>query len=176
MLLSITHSCPRLVSIRGQLGPISVYTTKKYVPHDHKGIHSNQGAWERVAQHNFEILHRPWTSYRDIVLDVPVDLPPGEQRGFYIHSTLSNDQAIVYDNHYTYNGAPNDEFVKVLPGMGTQRLERALPHARAQQLPRVGVAHRLAERVFRSTGSRPVLNLGSNTVRFDRFACPPCPP
>lgn len=34
----------------------------------------------------------------ELVLDRPIRLYPGEQCGFYVHSSLPGDEGIVYDN------------------------------------------------------------------------------
>lgn len=50
----------------------------------------------------YEKTHKPCPrgSYTELVFEEPVCLRPGEMRALYIHSTLPNDQAIVYDNSY----------------------------------------------------------------------------
>eukprot|EP00532_Pseudo-nitzschia_australis_P012919 CAMPEP_0168220172 /NCGR_PEP_ID=MMETSP0140_2-20121125/9057_1 /TAXON_ID=44445 /ORGANISM="Pseudo-nitzschia australis, Strain 10249 10 AB" /LENGTH=502 /DNA_ID=CAMNT_0008148813 /DNA_START=127 /DNA_END=1635 /DNA_ORIENTATION=- len=50
----------------------------------------------------YDNTHKPCSRghYTELVFDKPVRLNPGEMRAMYIHSTLSGDQAIVYDNSY----------------------------------------------------------------------------
>jgi len=69
--------------------------------------------WDKI----YEQKHGPsFRAYQQLDLSAnPIVLKPGEIRGVYIHSTLDNDQAIVYDNQQNIK-THDDQFITVLPG------------------------------------------------------------
>lgn len=97
------------ISVRGDLGPITVWTT----PDGFKRKEHAENQWELV----YEKEHRPKRSdYERLELNRPVRMLPGERRGFYVHSKLPGDEAIVYDNQrgrLTYE----DQAFRVYPGL-----------------------------------------------------------
>ena len=120
--LPLDHILINSVSVRGRLGPISVYvcddysqmnptTTTNRTPGRHAySIHHNisrfefpmhKGAWTKVYQ---KTLPPSYTRYKSLKLDVPIQLRPGNVKAIYIHSTLHSDKAIVYDNTPYSNG------------------------------------------------------------------------
>ncbi|GMI26316.1 hypothetical protein TeGR_g7155, partial [Tetraparma gracilis] len=99
------------LSVRGALGRVSIYTTKQLIPHT--DVYSDPSAWYRVHLSDNAASFR---SYKALPFDEPVDLPPGCARGFYVHSEMQNDQAIVYDNVRSHTPSA-DVHVSVLPGL-----------------------------------------------------------
>lgn len=97
------------MSIRGDLGPITVWTT----PGSYKGKEHAKEAWEIV----YEKEHPPSRrEYQCLQLDPPIRIAPGQTCGLYVHSKLAGDDAIVYDNQrqrVTYE----DQIFQVLPGL-----------------------------------------------------------
>mmetsp|Transcript_58352 Transcript_58352/g.139115 ORF Transcript_58352/g.139115 Transcript_58352/m.139115 type:complete len:305 (+) Transcript_58352:54-968(+) len=97
------------ISVRGDLGPLTVWTTSSTF----RGKEISMSEWECIYKRE----HPP--SMRDYVplnLSSPIRMKPGERRGIYVHSTLPGDDAIVYDNQrsqYTYK----DKHLIVYPGL-----------------------------------------------------------
>jgi len=80
------------VSVRGALGPVSVYTT----PHGFHGKHNSPKEWERV--YGPVRLAPSMRHYTELPLARPIRLAPGMTCGLYVHSQQPDDLAIVYDN------------------------------------------------------------------------------
>uniref|UniRef100_A0A061R2E7 Uncharacterized protein n=1 Tax=Tetraselmis sp. GSL018 TaxID=582737 RepID=A0A061R2E7_9CHLO len=79
------------VWVRGQLGPLTVYTSNR----SYKECMSNPSDWE--VRH--KATYGP--SFHNLVelkLDPPLMIQAGARAGLYVHSALENDEAIVYDN------------------------------------------------------------------------------
>jgi len=97
------------LSIRGDLGPITVWST----PDSFERKQHDQAAWELM----YEGTHtRSYQQYQKLDLPAPIKLASGESRGIYVHSKLPGDEAIVYDNQrdrVTYE----DRVFRVLPGI-----------------------------------------------------------
>ena len=108
------------ISIRGSLGHITVWMTKR---DDEENIGNGGGGdggeitldpndWEKI----YDATHAPsWQRFVELKFDSRVELRPREIRGIYVHSTLPGDEAIVYDNQksqYTHR----DNFITVHPG------------------------------------------------------------
>ena len=97
------------VSVRGDLGPLTVW----YTPDTIREKHESPEEWTKL----YEATHQP--SRNDMVeltFNQPIKLRPGEGVGLYVHSALPGDEAIVYDNQrsqVTYQ----DRCFKVLPGL-----------------------------------------------------------
>ena len=121
--LPLDHILINSVSVRGRLGPISVYVCDDYSQMNNNrtiprlpGLHSysihhnisrfefpmHKGAWTKVYQ---KTLPPSYTRYKSLHLDVPIKLRPGDVKAIYIHSTLHSDKAIVYDNTPYSNGS-----------------------------------------------------------------------
>lgn len=123
-LLPVDHLVLKSVAVRGHLGPLTVWVSnvdgyqygnrrlsgrssgnvlrrhgedQEILPNDHR-ISLHPSSWTKL----YEKTHKPCPrgQYTELVFDKPVRLKPGEMRALYIHSTLSGDQAIVYDNSY----------------------------------------------------------------------------
>lgn len=97
------------LSIRGDLGPITVWTT----PGTRRKKEHAQDEWECLHEQDHQASLR---DYQRLDLSRPIRLGPGESCGLYVHSKLPGDDAIVYDNQrsrVTYD----DQVFRVLPGM-----------------------------------------------------------
>jgi len=97
------------LSIRGDLGPITVWTT----PGSRRRKEHVQDEWTCLHEQDHQASLR---DYQRLDLSPPVRLGPGESCGLYVHSKLPGDDAIVYDNQrsrVTYE----DKVFRVLPGM-----------------------------------------------------------
>lgn len=121
-LLPVDHLVIKSVSVRGYLGPLTVWVSKKDANYDvdrsrrsrMRGLrrdHTRQqeddgeykiplrpSSWIKLYEKTHDPCPRGY--YTELVLNEPIILRPGEMRALYIHSTLPNDQAIVYDNSY----------------------------------------------------------------------------
>lgn len=112
----IIHS----ISVRGQLGPMSVWVTKEEIPECHNTNTNNnnnnsQSSSRGRREYNFRLTPRHWTKlveyemapspdqYAKIQLpaDKAITIRPGHVRAIYIHSKHEGDEAIVYDNSST---------------------------------------------------------------------------
>jgi len=99
------------ISIRGDLGTVSIYSTDR----SYEGKQSDQEQWMR----HFGPMHiepSPEKLY-ELVLSVPIRLAPGSSRGVYVHSELPGDQAIVYDNRRNTDYTFEDNVIRIRPGM-----------------------------------------------------------
>eukprot|EP00438_Fugacium_kawagutii_P015710 Skav235333 [mRNA] locus=scaffold520:700584:701474:+ [translate_table: standard] len=96
------------VAVRGDLGPLTVWTTKEtYRKKEHQ-----QEEWECL----YEDEHPPsYEKYTDLLLRTPIRLLPGESCGLYVHSKLPGDDALVYDNQRA-RVTHEDAVFRVLPG------------------------------------------------------------
>lgn len=97
------------VSVRGDLGSLTVWSRRG----PYSGKEHRQDEWELL----YEGDHAPSRlDYQKLELATPLRLFPGEVCGFYVHSKLRGDDAIVYDNQrsrVTYE----DHVFRVLPGL-----------------------------------------------------------
>ena len=98
-LLPVDHLVIKSVSVRGKLGPLTVWVSNEE-PNPQNGrnqVRLNPAFWTKV----YDKVHTPSKrEYKELVLDKSIRLKPGETRVIYIHSTLPGDEAIVYDNSY----------------------------------------------------------------------------
>lgn len=124
-LLPVDHLVIKSVAVRGRLGPLTVWVSKKDANYDRDRRYrtldslgrcagrplARHGHNEQDGEHRIPLKPSAWTKvyekchkpcgpgrYTELVFDEPVCLRPGEMRAIYIHSTLPGDQAIVYDN------------------------------------------------------------------------------
>ena len=108
-ILPIDHILLTSISIRGALGPLTIWVTKD----ENNTLDTNLTKWKKI----YSQTHKP--NYRNFVqleLSESIKLKPGEIKGVYIHSALPGDQAIVYDNHYgqmNRSDTLEDSFVKI---------------------------------------------------------------
>ena len=81
------------VAVRGQLGPVTVWSTEG----GFEGKHERSKEW--VLRH--EAVHKASPSTLvELPLSQPVRLRLGERCGLYVHSALSGDEGIVYDDQH----------------------------------------------------------------------------
>ena len=91
------------LSVRGDLGPLTVWFT----PDGHtRRVNSDIGGLDLSKLHDetewtkvYERAHDPsFEEFVELKLDVPIRVESGKRVGFYIHSKLPGDTAIVYDD------------------------------------------------------------------------------
>mmetsp|Transcript_13014 Transcript_13014/g.21072 ORF Transcript_13014/g.21072 Transcript_13014/m.21072 type:complete len:331 (+) Transcript_13014:69-1061(+) len=98
------------ISIRGQLGQVSVYTTQG----SHEKQYEFPNKWTQVYKNS---LQPSRSSFVPLEFSKPIILKPGETIGVYIHSTSHpGTNAIVYANQ-RYSVTQQDRFIRVLPGL-----------------------------------------------------------
>jgi len=143
-ILPVCHIVINSISVRGALGELSVYITKKNsvgitrespsCSNSNRGQNVHYNLRQRDVNESTvqmgEILmkeqywsniykkkHGPsFRTYQELDLSSrPIVLKPGEVRCVYIHSKLDSDQAIVYDNSQNHK-THDDQFITVLPG------------------------------------------------------------
>ena len=142
-LLPIDHLVIKSVSVRGHLGPLTVWVSNKDANYD-SDRRRRKSATKKARlvvnreeeelstdEHRIPLDPSSWTKlygkrhkpcppgrYTELVFDEPFCLSPGEMRAIYIHSTLPGDKAIVYDN--SYYGSSNmrfeDDKISILTG------------------------------------------------------------
>ena len=98
------------VAVRGQLGRMSVWTTRDSIGE----VRETQSAWEQV----YDGHHDP--SPDELVtlqLASPIRLRPGEEAGLYIHSAEPGDEGLVYDNQRSRHHTYKDRCFEVHPGL-----------------------------------------------------------
>mmetsp|Transcript_81307 Transcript_81307/g.227986 ORF Transcript_81307/g.227986 Transcript_81307/m.227986 type:complete len:460 (-) Transcript_81307:47-1426(-) len=105
-LLPLDHLLIKSVAVRGRLGPLTVWVSN---PDEHQRLGNDD---QQPAQQRIRLDKKYWTKlyekthaasrhdYKELELDAPIRLVPGQTRVIYIHSTLPGDEAIVYDNSY----------------------------------------------------------------------------
>jgi len=141
-ILPVNHIVINSIAVRGRLGPLTVWVTNEGEGSvlGNTALHPGPKA-ARKHGHGYSLRARDpqnigkmsllphhWTqiyskthpaSYRDYTnLDLssnPIILKPNQVRGIYIHSTLENDEAIVYDNKHNIK-THDDDFITILPG------------------------------------------------------------
>ena len=97
------------VSVRGNLGPMTVWQT----PISYHGKHEVEDAWTLV----YEGHQAP---SRDVLVELkftePIQLRQGTSCALYVHSAGPGDDAVVYDNQ-RHSVSYTDRCIKLLPGM-----------------------------------------------------------
>jgi hypothetical protein len=99
-LLPLDHLVIKSVSVRGALGPLTVWVSNEDQNRPGGGerrVRLNPAFWTKLFDKRVAASRR---TYKELVLDKPIKLRPGETKVIYIHSTLPSDEAIVYDNSY----------------------------------------------------------------------------
>ncbi len=98
------------LSVRGALGPVTVWTT----PGGFEGKHESKAAWTKV----YDKKHpASWHELQELHLDRPIVLKPGERCGIYVHSALPGDEGLVYDNRRGVS-------IKMEGGLGGRRVRK----------------------------------------------------
>lgn len=91
------------VAVRGQLGPLTVWVSNEDYQQRQgerlveRRVRLNPAFWTKLHDKTHKSSRR---TYKQLELDTPIKLRPGETKVIYIHSTLPGDEAIVYDNSY----------------------------------------------------------------------------
>ena len=95
------------ISVRGALGHVGVWVTKKG-----RDMTLDPDDWEQV----YDGTHAPsWRKFVELKFEARVTLDPCDVRGVYVHSTLPGDEAIVYDNQKD-SCTHRDNFITIHPG------------------------------------------------------------
>ena len=116
-LLPLDHILIKSVAVRGRLGPLTIWVSNRD-EHQRRGhssdpfrIRLDPKYWTKL----YDKTHGPSRyEYKELELDQPICLIPGETRVIYIHSTLPGDEAIVYDNSYYGQSTKRYEDGKIL--------------------------------------------------------------
>ena len=117
-ILPVDKIVVRSISVRGGMGPMTVWVSNQdEIPDTNRQYNFplNSDSWTEV----YRKFHPP--SYQKYVkldlMENPICLRPGQIRAIYVHSSLSGDEAIVYDNS---NGASRtryqDSFIHISKG------------------------------------------------------------
>mmetsp|Transcript_12061 Transcript_12061/g.23438 ORF Transcript_12061/g.23438 Transcript_12061/m.23438 type:complete len:432 (+) Transcript_12061:262-1557(+) len=110
-VLPIDHVVINSVSVRGALGPLTVWVSKD--ENINGEISMCKKHWKKIYQ---KTHGRSFRAYKELDLSSePIVLKPGQVKGIYIHSTLRGDEAIVYDNKDKQK-THDDSFLTILPG------------------------------------------------------------
>eukprot|EP00908_Phaeocystis_cordata_P019746 Transcript_31344.p1 GENE.Transcript_31344~~Transcript_31344.p1 ORF type:complete len:306 (+),score=108.01 Transcript_31344:61-918(+) len=96
------------VAVRGKLGPMTVWTT----PGGHQGKQEDKESWTLLHEAEHKASKRKFV---ELPFDQPVRLRVGERCGLYVHSGLSGDEGIVYDDQHQRLTHEDSNF-KVFPG------------------------------------------------------------
>mmetsp|Transcript_36980 Transcript_36980/g.89162 ORF Transcript_36980/g.89162 Transcript_36980/m.89162 type:complete len:402 (-) Transcript_36980:64-1269(-) len=110
-ILPLDHVIINSISVRGALGPLTVWVTKE--ENLNGEISMSKKHWTKI----YEKSHAPsFITYCELDLTSnPIIMRPGQVRGIYIHSTRRGDEAIVYDNKEKQK-THDDSFITILPG------------------------------------------------------------
>ena len=99
------------VAVRGQLGPVTVWSTEG----GFTGKHESKDEW--TLRHE-AVHHASPNALVELRLSQPVRLRLGERCGLYVHSALPGDEGIVYDDQHqrlTYED-PTFKVLLLAPG------------------------------------------------------------
>jgi hypothetical protein len=96
-LLPLDHLIIKTIAVRGGLGPLTVWVSNEDEGNGDNQVRLNPAYWTKLYEKTHRASKR---AYKTLVLEKPIILKPGQVRCIYIHSTLPNDEAIVYDNSY----------------------------------------------------------------------------
>lgn len=110
------------VSVRGELGQLTVWVSRE--ARNHSNIRIDENHWECIYEGNHTpppTVGRRRTNrhtYTELTFTRPVRLVPGHIKLLYVHSKLPGDEAIVYDNSELTRHAPRyeDAFVSIHSG------------------------------------------------------------
>lgn len=100
----------RSVAVRGQLGPMTVWTT----PDTHKGKLARKSQWEKVYEGEHAESFRRFVA---LELTTPIRLSAGQTCGLFVHSATPGDTGVVYDNmRYRTSSEDPRALFSILPG------------------------------------------------------------
>lgn len=97
--LPVNQIVIRSVSVRGYLGPLTVWISNQgLLPRENDAYHHwGQAQFTCLYEKHHEASRR---AYQTLEFPQPLVLQPGEERVLYIHSKAPHDRAIVYDNSH----------------------------------------------------------------------------
>jgi hypothetical protein len=87
-LLPLDHLIIKSVAVRGRLGPITVWVSKEDVPVGPNGEHRfklRPKYWQKIYEKTHSASFR---NYKQLVLDTPIRLVPGQVRAIYVSMAL----------------------------------------------------------------------------------------
>lgn len=133
--LPVNHIVINSISIRGRLGPLTVWVNKESGVQNHDNETQSENNSFRVARlsgggrtvNSFSMKKKDWTKvyekehkpsfreYCELSFPNPIIIKPDEVKGIYVHSTLESDEAIVYDNKKGEK-THDDDFISIYPG------------------------------------------------------------
>ncbi|CAJ1958586.1 unnamed protein product [Cylindrotheca closterium] len=96
-LLPLDHIVIKSVAVRGALGPLTVWVSNEDGGNGRNQVQLDPRHWTKLYEKTHKYSKH---SYVELVFDQPIRMRPGQVKCLYIHSTLPNDEAIVYDNSY----------------------------------------------------------------------------
>lgn len=95
--------------VRGRLGSMSVYIT----PETHANKEENSEEWKQIHTGQYSAS---FEELKEMKLEHPISLKPGQSIGIYVHSADRGDEGIVYNNQrgvFTHV----DRHLKIMPGL-----------------------------------------------------------
>ena len=121
-VLPVSRLVIRSVSVRGNLGPMTVWVTNVDALGGHEGneyslhrLRYDASSWTKIYDKSHDPSRRQYE-----VLDLsrtPIILEPGQTRLIYIHSAAENDLSVVYDNSRTNRSTRyTDNFLTIHSG------------------------------------------------------------
>ncbi|GMH85779.1 hypothetical protein TrST_g4814 [Triparma strigata] len=99
-------------SVRGSLGPMTIWKTKEPVP-EAGSISADPDLWEKIYDKTHPSSRKTLVP---LTLSSPLILKPSETYGIYIHSSLPGDTALVYDNYCGRGPIYTDPYLTLLSG------------------------------------------------------------
>ena len=102
------------VSVRGDLGRITVYTCDHTETRSQKLHAIRPSQW--VSRYGPEDNDPSSEDYVELKFNIPLRLAPGQMAGIYVHSELPGDTALVYDDYRGQGATYENEFVAIHPG------------------------------------------------------------
>mmetsp|Transcript_43843 Transcript_43843/g.105785 ORF Transcript_43843/g.105785 Transcript_43843/m.105785 type:complete len:413 (+) Transcript_43843:62-1300(+) len=114
-LLPLDHIVIKSVAVRGALGPLTVWVSNEDGGNGRNQVQLDPRQWTKLYEKTHKYSKH---SYKELFLDQPIRMSPGQVKCIYIHSTLPNDEAIVYDNSYYGMSSKryDDEKLTILTG------------------------------------------------------------
>ena len=97
-LLPLHHLIIKSISVRGRLGPLTVWVSKEDIPVADNGEHRfklRPKYWEKIYEKTHTASFR---KYKQLALDTPIRLLPGQVRAIYVSSTTTR-QILPYLMH-----------------------------------------------------------------------------
>lgn len=114
------------VSIAGMLGRVTIHARDRGWEENKPTTRSNQHWWahhDSVSRDHWKLVAdrvcRPsWDRPLEIKLNTPLIVPPHSRRALYCHSGLPDDLGIQYQSYPKSAVVAEDEYLRVLPGLG----------------------------------------------------------